>query len=151
MKKYYSQYISNPQTIIKCIYCSYSNIVHTSKLSYSFKISYSSGDVPQRKIVLKLSQNSHKNICAGDSFLIKLQAWLATLQKKRLWRRSFPVDFAKILRTSILQNIYKWLFLIIKKLTNKTKFVRFSSTTLNVHFFQISWKNWHYQLCGVEV
>ena len=44
------------------------------------------------------------NTCARDSFLIRLQARPTTLFKKRLWYRCFPVNFAKFLRTTFLQN-----------------------------------------------
>ena len=43
-----------------------------------------------------------KNKCQSLFFLIKLQALL----KKRLWHRSFPVNFAKFLRKHFLQNTY---------------------------------------------
>ena len=33
---------------------------------------------------------------------IKIQAWPATLLKKRLWHRCFPVNFEKFLRTPFL-------------------------------------------------
>ena len=45
---------------------------------------------------LEISQN-----CARVSFLCLRPA---TLLKKRLWHRSFPVNFAKFLRTPFLQN-----------------------------------------------
>ena len=35
---------------------------------------------------------------------MKKGVWLATSLKKRLWHRCFPVNFAKFLRTPILQN-----------------------------------------------
>ena len=50
-----------------------------------------------KKVFLEISQNSQENTCARVSFLIKLQA--ATLLKKRLWHRCFPVNFVKFLRT----------------------------------------------------
>ena len=53
------------------------------------------------------SQNSQENTCARVPFLIKLQAsglMPATISKKRLWHRCFPVNFAKFLRISFLQN-----------------------------------------------
>ena len=55
-----------------------------------------------RKVFLEISQNSQGNICARDSFLIKLQASgirPVTLLKKSLWHRCFSVNFAKFLRT----------------------------------------------------
>ena len=54
---------------------------------------------------LEISQNSHENTCARVSFLIKLQALQpATLSKRRLWHRCFPVNFVKFLRTPFSQN-----------------------------------------------
>ena len=44
-----------------------------------------------KNMFLEISQNSQENTCA-------------TLFKKRLWRRCFPVNFAKFLRTPFLQN-----------------------------------------------
>ena len=45
-------------------------------------------------------------------FLIKLQAWgLQLWQKKRLWLRCFPVNFAKFLRTHFLTEHLWWLLL----------------------------------------
>ena len=45
-----------------------------------------------KKLLLETSQNSQENSCARASFLIKLQVVPATLLKKRLWRRCFPVN-----------------------------------------------------------
>ena len=60
-----------------------------------------------KNVFLGISQNSQENIFARVSFLIKLQASdfrPATLLKKRLWSRCFPMNFAKFLRTPFLQN-----------------------------------------------
>ena len=68
-----------------------------------------------KKVFLKISQNWQESTCARVSLLTKLQAffsyihflskiWPATLLKKRLWRRYFPVNFAKFLKTSFSQN-----------------------------------------------
>ena len=51
-----------------------------------------------KKVFLEISQNLHENICAKVSFLIKLQTGPATLLKKKLWRRCFPVNIVKFLR-----------------------------------------------------
>ena len=53
---------------------------------------------------LNILQNLQENICARVSFLIKLQVAPATLLKKALWRRCFPVNFAKFLRAPFQQN-----------------------------------------------
>ena len=54
---------------------------------------------------LKVSQTSQENTCLRASFLIKLQLRPATLLKRKIWHRCFPVNFVKFLRTPILQNI----------------------------------------------
>ena len=69
------------------------------------------GGVLQPRVFLDILQNSQENTCAGVSFLIKLQARPATLLKKRLWRRCFPVNFAKFLRTPFLTENLQWLLL----------------------------------------
>ena len=58
----------------------------------------------KKKVSLETSQNSQENTCARVSLLIKLQAAPATLLKKRLWHRCFPVNFAKFLRTTFSQD-----------------------------------------------
>ena len=66
-------------------------------------------------------RSSHQS--ARVSFLIKLQALSfsrpssnflkpATLLKKRLWHRCFPVNFAKFLRTPFVQSTSGWLLLV---------------------------------------
>ena len=57
------------------------------------------------EVLFKISQNLQENTCARVSFLIKLQASSCNFIKKRLWHRSFPVNFANFLKTSFLQNI----------------------------------------------
>ena len=59
-----------------------------------------------KKVFLEISQNSQENTCARVSFLIKLQAASATLLKKRLWHRCFPVNFAKFLRTLFTERVW---------------------------------------------
>ena len=64
-----------------------------------------------KKVFLEISQNPQENACARVSFLIKLQAQPATLLKKRLWHRCFPVNFEKFLRTPLLTEHLWWLLL----------------------------------------
>ena len=59
-----------------------------------------------KKVFLDISQGSQENTCARVSFLIKLQAWPATLLKKRLWHRCFPVNIVKSLRTSVCRSFH---------------------------------------------
>ena len=44
----------------------------------------------------------------------------ATLLKKRLWNRCFPVNFAKFLRTSFLKENVRWLLLFLWKIIYET-------------------------------
>ena len=58
-----------------------------------------------KKVLSEISENSQENTCARASFLVKLQAWglrPATLLKKRLLHRCFPVNFVKFLITPFL-------------------------------------------------
>ena len=50
------------------------------------------------KVFLKISQNSQEITCVRASFLIEFQASPATLLKKRLWHRCFPMNFETFLR-----------------------------------------------------
>ena len=82
-----------------------SNDLTMNSVAYLKMQKQSSRGVVYKKVFLEISQNSQENTCAEVSFLIKLQvSRLATLLKKRLWHRSFPVNFAKFLRTTFLQN-----------------------------------------------
>ena len=65
-----------------------------------------------KKMFSEILQNSQENTCTTVSlFLIKLPA---TLLKKRLWYRYFPVNFAKFLRTPFLTEPLRWLLLKLK-------------------------------------
>ena len=76
-----------------------------------------------KKVFLWISQNSQENTCAAVSFLIKLQR-PATLIKKKLWYRCFPVNFVKFLRTSFCIEHLCWLILDNSywKLNNSTHY-----------------------------
>ena len=47
------------------------------------------------------------HLCQGLIFNKVAGLRSATLLKKRLWHRCFPVNFAKFLRTPFLQNTYE--------------------------------------------
>ena len=58
-----------------------------------------------KKVLLQISKNSQENTCARVSSFNKVAGLMpATLLKKRLWHRCFPVNFSKFLRTPFLQN-----------------------------------------------
>ena len=85
-----------------------------------------------KNVFSEISQNSQENTCARVSFLIKLQARSATVLKKGLWHRCFPVNFAKFLRTPFLQNTLRRLLL---KFLNSRETV--SETNLLVNTFSL--------------
>ena len=93
-----------------------------------------------KKLFSEISQNSQENICARVSFLIKLQT-SATLLKRRLWRRCFPVNFAKFLRTTLFTEHLRWLLL--------QKIIRLF-TCIFLSFFQTSFKKMH-QNCLFDI
>ena len=78
--------------------------VHKISLHISFNINSEAATrgVLWKKVFLKISQNLQKNTCVRSSFLIKLQAWR---------HRFFPVNFARFLRATFLQNTFEWLIL----------------------------------------
>ena len=95
------------------------------------------GGVLWQKVFLEISQNSQENPCAS-LFSIKLRASGLQLEKKRPWHRCFPVNFAKFLRTSFLQNTFgrlllRWLTQIPRKTTYN------QCTITNNSFHKIIW------------
>ena len=64
----------------------------------------------KKGVLRNFLENSQESTCARASFLIKLQA-PATLLKKKLWHRCFPVNFAKFQRTSFFTEHHWWLLL----------------------------------------
>ena len=67
---------------------------------------------------LKISENSQKNTGVGVFFLNKVSVFkAASLLKKKLQLRYFPVNFATLLATSILGNTSGQMTVFSKKLT----------------------------------
>ena len=65
------------------------------------------GDILQEKVFLEISQNAQEKTCARASFLNKTTYLMpATLLKRKLWRRSFLVNFANFLRTLFVHNAH---------------------------------------------
>ena len=59
----------------------------------------------RNSVLRNFAKITGKNMCQILFFNKATGLRLATLLKKRLWRRCFPVNFAKFLRTHFLQNI----------------------------------------------
>ena len=68
---------------------------------------------------LEISQNSQENTCARVFFNKVACLRPATLLKKGLWYRCFPVNFANFIRILFLQNTFGWLFLLKPSQTSK--------------------------------
>ena len=64
-----------------------------------------------KKVFIEISQNSKENNCAKVFFSKAEGLRPATLLKKQPWRRYFPVNSAKFLRTHFLIEHIRWLFL----------------------------------------
>ena len=65
-----------------------------------------------KKTSLEILQNSQENACARVSFF-----------KKRLWRSCYPVNFAKLLRTSFLTEHLRWLLLAFQSESTLYSFI----------------------------
>ena len=72
-----------------------------------------------KKVFLEISQNSQENTCARVTGIRPV-----TLFKKRLWRRCFPVNFVKFLRTPFIIEHFWWL-LLQKRIQYLSKAVTF--------------------------
>ena len=69
-----------------------------------------------KKVFLEIPQNSQeKHLCQSLFFNKVAGLRRATLLKERLWRRCFPENFAKFLRTPFLQNTSIRLLLTFKR------------------------------------
>ena len=74
-------------------------------ISYSLKTGSSHWRYSVRKDVLKIfAKFTEKHLCRSPFFNKVAGLKPATLLKKRLWHLCFPVNLAKFLRTSFLQN-----------------------------------------------
>ena len=82
----------------------------TSEVFFQVRSSHRSCSV--RKGVLRnFVKFTGKHLCQ-NLFFNKVAGLPATLLKKRLWYRCFPVNFAKFLRTPFLQNTFLRLLLL---------------------------------------
>ena len=60
-----------------------------------------------KKALLGISQNLQENTYVRVSFFNKVSGLRpATLSKRKLWHRSFPVNFTKLLRTPFLEDTF---------------------------------------------
>ena len=74
-----------------------------------------------KKVSLEILQNSQKNAVPESLFYKVAGLRPATLLKKRLWHRCFPVNFTKFLRTPFIIEHLWWLLLIFGSAENNGK------------------------------
>ena len=82
-------------------------------------------------------------------YSIKKGLRLATLSKKRLWHRYFPVSFVKFSRAPFLQNSSRRLLLPLKKKTfkgNKNNQTPFITKELRKEIYTTLHKKWSFPL-----
>ena len=84
------------------------------KMAIVFYANYRSSrpEVFCKKGVLKnFAKFTEKHLCQSLFFNIVAGLRPATILKKRLWHRCFPVNFVKFLRTSFFTEHLRWLLL----------------------------------------
>ena len=79
--------------------------------------------------------------CHSLFFIINLQAWPATILKKRPWHRCLAVNFAKFLRTPFNIEQLWWLLLKIKMFTLALFIFEKSKVNKNKSSFDALFKN----------
>ena len=111
-----------------------SDFLHEKMIEVSFIWSFYRSSRPRcsvKKVFLGILQNSQESTCTRVSFLIKSRA--ATLLKKRLRHRCFPVNFAKFLSTPfVIEHLCRLLlflgrtsFLYVVRNVLKQNFIKF--------------------------
>ena len=86
-----------------------------------------------------------KHLCQSLFFNKVASLRAATLSKKRLWHRGFPVNFANFLRTSFSIEHLHWLLLLIHLLFSAVWCFAacWCLVALSIHFFWL-YKSWFY-------
>ena len=84
----------------------------------TFRGSYQSFSI--KKVFVKISKNSQESTGARASFKWSCRLKPATLFKKRLWHKCFPVKFTKFLGTPFLQNTSGRLLMFQQKIIHWT-------------------------------
>ena len=114
----------------------------------------SSTEVFCTKSVLKNFGKIHRTIPVPESFFNKVADFRrATLSKKRLWHRCFPVNFAKFLKTPFLTDHLRWLLLnqwkqlwiITKKISVRVGFIFKVCLTILGRYVLKSYKNFLFE------
>ena len=91
------------------IFCAVLEVLLRSWLHGKFRSSHRRGVLWKKGVVENFTKFTGKHLCQRIFFNKGLRS--ATLFKKRLWHRCFPVNFVKFSRTCFLQNASGWLLL----------------------------------------
>ena len=75
------------------------------------KAEAATGGILQKKLFLKISQNSQKNTCSRVSFLIKLKALACYFLKKDTLTLVFSCEFYEIFKNTFFTEHLQWLLL----------------------------------------
>ena len=93
------------------------------------------------KVVLRnLAKFTGKHLCQGLFFGKVTGLWPATLLKKRLWHRCFPVNFVKFLQTPFLTEHLWWLLLSFRRLCVTSHMLHFTLFTSTSTLFRSSFQ-----------
>ena len=84
------------------------------EISFDFRVS------DRSDLISNISGQFHRLVTNKSSHRTSCRP--ATLLKKRLWDRCFPVNFAKLLRTTFLQEHLWWLLFNEKTIGNLSKY-----------------------------
>ena len=71
--------------------------------------------------------------------------------QKRFCYRCFPVSFARYCRTIFLQNVYRWLLLLILTLSQKSLSYRNQSIDLLCKLIDLYDRHLHHQLLSINI
>ena len=102
----------------------------------SFRSSHQRCSV-KKGVLRNYTKFTGKHLCQGLFFSKVTGLRSATLLKKRLWHKFFPVNFVKFVRTPFLQNTSARLLLIFEKI---------GTDTLSLHIF-FNYNAWNRYSC----
>ena len=88
------------------------------------------GCVLKKRFLANFAKFTGKHLCQSLFFNKVAGLWPATLLKKRLWYRCFPVNFAKFLRTPFYIEHLWWLLLVFNNLLFSSYWKRLPSKVL---------------------
>ena len=87
----------------------------------------------EKSVLRNFTKFTGKYLCQSLFFKKVADLRPATLLKKRLWHRCFPVNFVKFLRTPFLQNTFGQLLLVMEiTFVSNSNFTEFFRTAISL-------------------